>query len=286
MMPTTQDSAAHRQILSRQRVFTAMQAVAVVGIVAFWMWALTTHPAVGGKPFGVDAEAYWGANLQDPYVGPAVGRPGAYLYSPAFLQAFAPLQMLPWDWFIALWLGVQLAALAWLVTPLGALVMVLAFPPATSEVLIGNIHVLLAAALVVSMRYPTSWALALLTKPSLGVGVTWYLARHEWSRAAVAVGSAAAIALVSMTIAPHLWFEWYQALGSAQGTGGFAWTAFFGVRLVGALLIAWYAGARDRPALLAIALYLALPIPWLEGLTLLAAVPRLLKYQMANNHHG
>lgn len=284
-MRTTQDTAADRRIFSRQRLVAIAEALAVVGLVAFWAWALTTQPAFGGKPFGVDAGAYWGANLQDPYAGPAAGLPGAYLYSPAFLQAFAPLQLLPWDWFIGLWLGAQLAALAWLLTPLGALV-VLAFPPAASEVLIGNIHILLAVALVVSMRYPASWALALLTKPSLGVGVAWYLARHEWSRAAVAVGSAAAIAMVSFAIAPHLWLEWYQRLASAQGTGGLAWTAFFGVRLVGALLIAWYAGARNRPAFLAIALYLALPIPWLEGLTLLASVPRLVMYQMAKSDHG
>lgn len=260
--------------MGRRRLLAFGQAAAVIGLVAFWVWAITTQPAFGGKPFGVDAEAYWGANLADPYSGPAVGLPGAYLYSPAFLQAFAPLQLLPWEWFIGLWLAVQLVALGWLLTPLGAVV-VLAFPPAASEVLIGNIHILIGVALVVSMRHPGSWALPLLTKPSLAVGVVWYLARREWSRAGTAVGVTVAIALASFAIAPNLWLEWYRRIGAAQGTGGMAWTAFFGARLVAALLLSWYAGVRNRPNFLPIALYLALPIPWLEGLTLLAAVPRL-----------
>jgi len=100
--------------------------VGVIGLIAFWIWANLAHPAPGGKPFGVDASAYWGTSLSDPYAGAAAGLPGAYLYSPAFLQAFSPLQSLPWELFIAIWLALQLAAMPWLMTPLGALV-VLAF---------------------------------------------------------------------------------------------------------------------------------------------------------------
>jgi hypothetical protein len=63
----------------------------------------------------------------------------------------------------------------------------------------------------------------------------------------------------------------------AGDRGGPAWTAFLVARVVLAGLLAWLAGRRNRPAFLPIALYLALPIPWLEGLTMLAAVPRLLR---------
>jgi hypothetical protein len=49
------------------------------------------------------------------------------------------------------------------------------------------------------------------------------------------------------------------------------------VRIVLAGPLGWCAERRNRPAFPPIALYLALPIPWLEGLTMLAAVPRLLR---------
>lgn len=248
----------------------------VVGLVAFWSWAMLTHPAPGGKPFGVDASAYWSASFTDPYNGPDAGLPGAYLYSPAFLQALAPLRLLPWELFIGLWLALQLGALAWLVTPLGALVL-LAVPPVTSEVLIGNLHIFFAVALVWSFRCPGAWALALLTKPTLGVGMAWYLARREWRAFAVGLGTTLLIVLVSLVIAPDLWVGWIEGMRGAENRGGMAWTIFLAVRLLLALGLTWYAGRRNRPAYLPLALYVALPIPWLEGLTLLAAIPRLLR---------
>jgi hypothetical protein len=244
--------------------------------VAFWTFANLAQPAPGGKPFGVDASAYWGTSLADPYAGAAAGLPGAYLYSPAFLQAFLPMQLLPWQVFIGLWVALELAALAWLMTPAGALVF-LAFPPVASEVLIGNIHVFLAVALVLSLRRPATWTLALLTKPSLGIGLAWYAGRREWGALSWALAATLIVALVSFVAASDLWFEWGARLMGAGDRGGPAWTAFLVVRVALAGLLAWWAGRRNRPAFLPIALYLALPIPWLEGLTMLAAVPRLLR---------
>lgn len=260
------------------RILTAhwLQWAAVIGLAIFWAWANLVQPAPGGKAFGVDASAYWGTSLANPYAGAAAGLPGAYLYSPAFLQAFSPLQLLPWSIFIGLWVGLELVALAWLITPAGALLL-LAFPPVSSEVLIGNIHVFLAVALVLSLRRPATWMLALLTKPSLGMGVAWYAGRREWRALGWALGATLSVALVSLVVAPGLWFEWLSRLRGAGDRGGPAWTAFLAVRVTLAALLAWWAGRRNQPAFLPIALYLALPIPWLEGLTMLAAVPRLLR---------
>jgi hypothetical protein len=248
----------------------------VIGLVVFWTFANVAQPAPGGKPFGVDASAYWGTSLADPYAGAAAGLPGAYLYSPAFLQAFSPIQLLPWQVFIGLWVALELAALAWLVTPAGALVF-LAFPPIASEVLIGNIHVFLAVALVLSLRRPSAWMLALLTKPSLGIGLAWYAGRREWRALGWALAATLIVALLSFIAASNLWFEWVARLMGAGDRGGPAWTAFLVARVVLAGLLAWWAGRRNQPAFLPLALYLALPIPWLEGLTMLAAVPRLLR---------
>lgn len=257
-----------------RRLLVVLRAIGVVGLAGFWAWATVTHPEINGKPFGVDAQAYWGADLADPYSGPAAGLPGAYLYSPAFLQAFAPLRLLPWDAFMALWLAAELVALAWLISPLGALAL-LAFPPALSEVLIGNIHIFLAVALVVSIRHPAAWTLAMLTKPTLGVGVMWYAARREWRALAMALGATLLLAVLSFALSPELWFAWVERLRGAETRGGIAWSIFLGIRLLLAVALVGYAGWRKRPAFLPVALYLALPIPWLEGLTLLAAAPRL-----------
>ena len=262
----------------RNRLRQLPHVAGALGLAGFYVWALVVQPSFGGKPFGVDAMAYWMASTADPYAGAAAGLPGAYLYSPAFLQALTPLQLMPWDVFIGTWLALQLIALAWLLTPLGALAF-LAFPPVTSEVLIGNIHAFLAVALVVSVARPWAWVLPLLTKVSPGVGLAWYVGRRDWRALAWALGATLAVVVVSFAFAPALWFEWFERLRGAEGRGGPAWTLLLVARLALAALLSVYAGWRGRPALLPIAFYLALPIPWLEGLTMLGAVPRLLRWR-------
>lgn len=258
----------------RQHARILVRSAGAAGLIAFWVWAVTTAPAIGGKPYGVDAMAYWSASLDAPYSGAAAGLPGAYLYSPAFVEILTPLRWLPWEGFMAVWLAAELVALAWLVTPLGALAL-LAFPPIASEVLIGNIHTFLAVALVLALTRPWTWTLALLTKPTLGVGLAWYVGRREWRRCLIALGATAATVAVSFVVAPNLWVAWIERLRGAGDRGGEAWAAFLVGRLAVAALIAVVAGWRARPGYLPLAMYVALPIPWLEGLTLLAATPRL-----------
>lgn len=250
-------------------------AVGIAVLTVFLAWAVVVEPHPGGKPYGVDARAYWAADWSSPYAGPEAGLSGAYLYSPAFLQAISPLRLLPWETFMAVWLVAELAALAWLVTPLGA-VALLIFPPIASEVLIGNVHTFLAVALVLSVRHPTAWLLALLTKPTLGV-VLLYHRWRSWLRVAALL---VAIAAVSAVIVPDWWADWFVTLRRAENRGGPLWTAFLAVRLLVAAVISWYAGWRKRPAWLPVAAYLVLPIPWLEGLVLFAAVPRLLRVEV------
>lgn len=132
-------------------------------------------------------------------------------------------------------------------------------------------------ALVLSIRHPWSWMLALLTKPTLGVGLGWYVGRRDWRSLAIALAATAAVAAVPLVMAPDLWLGWFERIRGAGTRGGAAWTMFLVVRLILAGLLSLYAGWRRRPEYLPIALYLALPIPWLEGLTMLAAVPRLMR---------
>lgn len=66
---------------------------------------------------GVDARAYWNVNLGHPYVGSGVGDVSTDLYSPAFAQLTAPLSILPFPVFDALWTVLLIATFVWLVRP-------------------------------------------------------------------------------------------------------------------------------------------------------------------------
>lgn len=246
-----------------------------IGLIAAWAVLLILQPDVTGKPFGVDAMAYHSASMEDPYGGPQVGLPGAYLYPPPFLQALTPLRALPWDMFIALWIGLQLLALAWLVGPLLGLLL-LVVPFVLAEVAIGNIHLFMAVAIVLGVRgSPATWAFVALTKPTVGVVGLWHVFRREWWQASVGVMVTLFIVALSVGVGGDVWLAWLDRMRADTATAGPAWMTSLVIRISMAVAIIWIAAARRRPAFLPVAAFVALPIPWPEGLTLLAAIPRL-----------
>ena len=71
-----------------------------------------------------------------------------------------------------------------------------ALPPVALELYHGNIHMLIAAAVVLGMRYPAAWSFVLLSKVTPGVGVLWFLfGESEMGLAAVLLVVAALSAL-------------------------------------------------------------------------------------------
>src|SRR5690349_5095231 len=140
-------------------------------------------------PMG-DGYAYWSANQLDPYHGILDGS-HAFLYSPAFLQAFAPFQALPWSAFQVVWFGLHALAL-WKMRALW----MLAIPFVADDAIRGNVHTFMAFALFV----PGGLALSILTKVTPGVGVLGGRWRDAW----VALG----IAAVSVAVSPDLWVQW------------------------------------------------------------------------------
>jgi hypothetical protein len=151
---------------------------------------------------GQDARAYWAAPAGDPYDPGSVGRESAYLYSPAFIQMLAPLRELPWPLFLVLWTGLLLVALACLSGPV-LFVPLLAL--ALHEVWGGNIHLLLALAVVVGFRWPAAWAFVVLTKVTPGIGLLWFAVRREWRSLVLALVATIAVVAVSAVLAPQLW---------------------------------------------------------------------------------
>jgi hypothetical protein len=219
--------------------------------------------------WGVDARAYWRVDLAHPYTNSAVGELSNYLYSPAFAQLVAPLSILPFELFFALWFAVSFAILVWLVKPWPWIVPMLLLP-IVYELCVGNIHFLLALVFTLVLRAPGLWAFPLLTKITPAVGGIWHLVRAEWRAAAIAAGTTLVIVAVSYAINPSAWVDWFTFLATERGQSELLLPR---LALAGALVV-W--GARTgRPWTIAVAGWLALPVVWVNAWVILLGVVRL-----------
>jgi hypothetical protein len=225
----------------------------------------------------VDAYAYWATRGGDLYASAEAGRIGAYVYSPAFAQVIAPLVAVPWPLFCAAWTAL-LCVVYWRLVGRLALPLLL-FIPIPFEIVSGNVHLLIALAVVLGFRYPAAWALPLLTKVTPGVGLLWFAVRREWRSLALALGATAVVSAGSLALAPDAWREWIALLvrdaGAPLDTPGWYAPIPLLVRLpVAAVVVVWGA-LTDRRWTVPVAVTLSLPILWLNSLAILAALPAL-----------
>jgi hypothetical protein len=222
----------------------------------------------------VDAYAYWSTRSGDLYGAANVGVVGAYLYSPFFAQLIAPLTALPWQLFLGLWTALNLTAYRILAGPRALLWLL--FLPFALDVVTGNVHLLFALAIVLGFRYPAAWAFVLLTKVTPGIGLLWFAVRREWRSLAIALGATAGIAAGSYLFAPAAWAEWVRTLSANQGgpvtTPGWFLPVPLVLRLAAAALLVAWGGLTDRRWTVPVAVTLALPVVWLNGLAVLAAL--------------
>ena len=240
--------------------------------VVLFIWTLLTF-----NDYQHDARAYWALDFDTLYQRGEVGGVDAFLYSPAFAQAFFPLTLLPWAVFAGLWAALNLAALTWMAGPaIAGLLLVIPGSPVIDEVGTGNIHLMLGAAIALSFRWEAAWALPLLTKVTPGVGILWLAGARRWRSLAIAVGATALIALVSFALAPHLWFDWLTVL-----TGNVARPIPTEIAIIPgplwlrttiAAAVAIVGGWRGWPWTVPLAATIALPVPWSSGLTILVAL--------------
>lgn len=228
---------------------------------------LTLHP---GVPPGLDTYSYWAADLDNLYASAQIGShvEGAYLYSPAFAQAFAPLRLLPFEVVYALWLALCLGLLAWM-----RVLWFVALPPVIAELYFGNVHVLYAAVIVAGFSLPGLWALPWLTKVTPGIGSLWFAFRGEWRHLALALGTTSLIVAVSFALAPDLWFEWLDSLAGnvGQPTGMRADAIPLWVRLVAATVVLLWGARTDRRWTIPLAVFLGAPVIWPGSVAVLAA---------------
>jgi hypothetical protein len=220
----------------------------------------------------IDVRAWSGIDLSNLY-GPgeeSLALIGAFRYAPAIAWLFLPATWLSWPALIAVYLALSALALV-VMTGRLALLFVLAFPPVLLELLNGNIHLFMALAVWAGLRWPVAWAFILLTKVTPGVGLLWFAGRREWRGLLFAVGAMAAIVAVGVAIAPALWLEWIRSLTIAAGVPTAPGVPPLAVRLPIAAVIAYLAGRTSHAWLVPVAVFLALPILWIQGLAILTA---------------
>ncbi|HYC06631.1 MAG TPA: glycosyltransferase family 87 protein [Candidatus Binatia bacterium] len=240
--------------------------VAVLAIGALYAgWQLA-----GGAPESQDSKAYYYASLDDPYARSRVGGDYAYLYSPAFAQILAPLRLLPINVFVAVWTMILFVALAWTAGRLA--LPLLLFQPVIASIALGNIEILLAAAIVAGFTRPAAWSFVLLSKVTPGIGLVWFAVRREWRSLGIALGVTGAIVGVSFVLAPQLWFDWFDVLRSNTATAvtlplipGPLWLRV----AIGGLIVAWGAWT-DRRWTVPIGAGLAVPVGWYTCFAIMA----------------
>jgi hypothetical protein len=253
----------------RQRAIR--HALSIVGIVSLPYIVVINQAR---SMFGFDAYAYWAIDLGNLYGGSLSNTSdlGAFRYTPAAGQLFAPFHFLPWELFLGLWTVAMVAALIWLAGR--SWLLLLAFPPVALELYHGNIHLFMAVAIVIGFRYPIAWAFIVLTKVSPGVGALWFAFRGEWRKFAIAVGATVAIAAVSFAVAPNLWREYTSTmLDNLAYDPGHPYPVPIPVpiRMAMSAAIVWWGARTDRRWTVPVAVALSLPIIWFHGLAVLAA---------------
>ncbi len=219
---------------------------------------LAWFAAFGGSWVAYDTYAYWSVDAKAPYhFDFSPDQYGAFRYSPAIAQLFSLFHFLPWPAFAIGWFVILALVVAWLGRRWSLALLV--FFPIVWDGYLGNIEILLAAAMVLGFRKPAAWSFVLLTKVTPGIGLLWFVARREWRNLAIALGATAIIAGVSFAIAPALWLDWPRSILSVQGRP--APVATVARVLAAALLVIW--GARtNRPWTVIVAGTLALA--WLD----------------------
>jgi hypothetical protein len=227
----------------------------------------------GGDP--VDALSYWLTDPANPY--PLDRKEFQFGYSPVIAQLWAPLFDLPFAVFAGLLRTLEVVGLVALTGPLaGALIFT---TPVASEINAANINMPIALIMVLGFRWPALWAFPLLTKPSMGVGLLWFVVRGEWRKAAIPIAIAGALALVSFIFDPRIWFQWLDWLQhGTPAVGEWPYPYPIWVRLPFSLALVIWGARTNRPWTVVVASALALPRLYFQSPAILVGLVPLIPW--------
>jgi len=194
----------------------------------------------------------------------AIDPESRYVYPPPLGQIASALVPLGWPTFVVVWTtgifvglwamtrSISLAALgvAGLSAVLWGLDSALANPLTLS--LVGNIQPLLAAAIILGLRWPVLWAFVVLTKITPGVGLLWFVFRREWRNLGLAIGAIALVAGVSFIYDPAAWSDFVRFAIANAGTPSPIPVVpiAFPLRLIISIALIFFAARTDRPWIL------------------------------------
>jgi hypothetical protein len=236
---------------------------------------------------GQDEHAYWlaaqrllnGQPLYDPTATSVT--PFAYWYPPPLAQVLVPVvAVLPSRAFDIGWVCLELICLLWIARwrPLVALALVV-FLPIAVELSYSNVHLILAALIVLGLRrWPGAFAIGATIKLAPGLGILYLLLRRRWRDAAIAIAAGLVILVISVVIGPTAWSAFIatvQSRGPADISGLLPIPYLVRLAVAVALtVVAALVRPRVGEPLLVVAITVALPTLWLDALaTLVAVVP-------------
>ncbi len=202
---------------------------------------------------------------------------GSFPYSPPAALIASSFSIVPLTTFVWLWTALLVATVIWIGGSGGWIVVAFAMPMVALELYHGNIHILLAAAVLLGFRHPWTWSFVLLTKFTAGVGLLWFAVRGEWRSLGIALGATGVACAVSFVVAPYLWPQWIDYVIEASTLDlDPGWTNLIAVplwmRLLAAAVLVIWGAATDRRWTVLVATTLALPVLWFHGLAVLVGL--------------
>jgi hypothetical protein len=232
-----------------------------------------------------DEHAYWvaaqrliaGQALYDPSAVP--GTPYAYWYPPPLAQVLAPLTLVLPDLAFSLgWTVLLAGCLLWLADRriLVALAMI-AFLPVAVELWYRNVHLLLAALVVVALRRtPYAWIPAAAIKVTPALGVLYLVASRRYRDALLVSIAGAAVLAISVALSPGAWSQFFtDVISMGSSSGASILPIPFSIRFASAVVLALVggrAGGRRGESILVVALVLGNPTLWATAFSLLVAL--------------
>ena len=254
------------------RTRLAIDSVIVIGAVFVVFRLLNIYPWNVPQ---LDFHAYWESRDIINYPAYSPFLIGAFLYSPAFAHVIAPLTALPWQVFAGLWTALLLTAYVWMAGKL-ALPLLLTSIVVALELYLGQVDILIAAAIVIGFRYPAAWAFPLLTKLAPGIGLLWFVFRREWRSLLIAGAATIGIAAISAVLAPTLWKGWIDLLLRSASDHEIVSGSYLAIpiwlRLPVAVGLLYWGARTDRYWVVPVAAFLATPILWANVFTILVGV--------------
>ncbi len=218
-----------------------------------------------------------GLPLYDPTA--TIVTPYAYRYPPPLAQFLVPVALvLPAAVFTFAWTVLLMVCLWWMAgRDVWVMLALIAFPPVAVELWFRNVHLILAAMLVLAIRrWSGFYAIGASIKVAPGLGIAFLAAGGRWRAAGVALAVGLGILVVSVALSPESWVQFIEitrARGPLDETGFVA--VPYALRFAAGLLLALLAG-RLRPRLgeplLVVAVTLALPTLWFTALATLVAL--------------